>query len=109
MSDEKNLQFLWFYRKLLKSQTQINTLMQISTLSQKFNKKNLEKKYKDLWNKGIHLKTVDDRNRDFYYSIFYVNFLFVEVIYNKITGEIITIKSFTDINKLMYYLNEDFQ
>ena len=82
--------------------------MQISTLSKEFNNRRLERKYSDIWNKGIHLKTVDDKNRDFYYSIFYVNFLFVEVVYNKLNGQIIAIKSFTDINKLMYYLNEDF-
>lgn len=82
--------------------------MPISTLSKEFNNRRLENKYKDIWNKGIHLKTVDDKNRDFYYSIFYVNFLFVEVIYNKLNDQIITIKSFTDIKKLMYYLNEDF-
>jgi len=34
--------------------------------------------------------------------------LFAEVIYNKLTGEIITIKSFTDKGKIMFYLREDF-
>ncbi|WP_062057948.1 hypothetical protein [Aquimarina longa] len=78
------------------------------TSEQQFNSKQLEHKYKDIWDRGIHLFTVDDKNRDFYYSFFYVDLLFVQVIYNKITGDIIAIKSFTDKGKLMFYLKEDF-
>ncbi|WP_108867315.1 hypothetical protein [Aquimarina aquimarini] len=82
--------------------------MRKTTLEQEFNAQQLDNKYKDLWNRGIHLFTINDRNRDFYYSIFYVDLLFVEVIYNKLTDEILAIKSFTDKGKLMYYLREDF-
>ncbi|MBQ4819255.1 hypothetical protein [Aquimarina sp. MMG016] len=82
--------------------------MQKTTLVEQFNAQQLIEKYHEIWNKGIHLKSIDDRNRDFYYSIFYVDFLFVEVIYNKLSGDIMSIKSFTDVKKLLYYLNEDF-
>ncbi len=78
------------------------------TLVEEFNARQLDIKYKDLWDRGIHLFTINDQNRDFYYSIYYVDLLFVEVIYNKINGDIITIKSFTDKRKLMFYLREDF-
>ncbi len=78
------------------------------TLEQEFNARQLNHKYKDIWNRGIHLFTINDMNRDFYYSIFYIDLLFVEVIYNKLTGDIITIKSFSDKAKIMYYLREDF-
>ncbi|MEW7278594.1 hypothetical protein ABW636_08360 [Aquimarina sp. 2201CG1-2-11] len=82
--------------------------MQKITLEKEFNSRHLDLKYKDIWNRGMHLFSINDRNRDFYYSIFYVDLLFVEVIYDKISGEILTIKSFTDKGKLMYYLTEDF-
>ncbi len=82
--------------------------MQRITLEKQFNSRHLDVKYNDIWNRGMHLFSIDDKNRDFYYSIFYVDLLFVEVIYNKISGEILTIKSFTDKGKLMYYLTEDF-
>ncbi|GAA4277490.1 hypothetical protein [Aquimarina mytili] len=78
------------------------------TLEQEFNARQLTHKYKDIWDRGIHLFTINDQNRDFYYSIFYVDMLFAEVIYNKLTGDIITIKSFSDKAKIMYYLREDF-
>ncbi len=78
------------------------------TLEQQFNARQLDLKYKDIWNRGIHLFTIDDKNRDFQYSIFYIDLLFAEVIYNKLTGEIITIKSFSDKAKIMFYLREDF-
>ena len=70
--------------------------MQKITLEKEFNSRHLDLKYKDIWNRGMHLFSINDRNRDFYYSIFYVDLLFVEVIYDKISGEILTIKSFTD-------------
>lgn len=82
--------------------------MQITTLEREFNSRELNDKYRDLWTKGIHLFTVNDANRDFYYSFFYCEFLFVQVIYNKLNGTIITIDSFTDKAKLMFYLREDF-
>ncbi|KAA1241599.1 hypothetical protein [Aquimarina sp. RZ0] len=82
--------------------------MQKTTLEKQFNAKNMTQKYNHIWNKGIHLFTINDRNRDFYYSVFYLDFLFAEVIYNKLNGEIITIKSFSDKAKLMFYLREDF-
>ena len=82
--------------------------MQKITLEQAFNARQLTHKYKDIWNRGIHLFTINDQNRDFYYSIFYIDMLFAEVIYNKLTGDIITIKSFTDKEKIMFYLREDF-
>ncbi len=82
--------------------------MRKTTMEQQFNARHLDLKYRDIWDKGIHLFSVNDRNRDFYYSIFYVDLLFVEVIYNKINGEILSIKSFTDKGKLMFYLREDF-
>ncbi len=82
--------------------------MQKVTLEQQFNAQNLIEKYEDVWNKGIHLFTINDRNRDFQYSIFYVNFLFVEVIYNKLNDGILMIKSFTDTGKLLFYMQEDF-
>ncbi len=82
--------------------------MQSSTLENRFNSRDISQKYNDVWNRGIHLFSIDDKNRDFYYSIFYIDFLFAEVIYNKLNGEIITIKSFSDKNKLMFYLREDF-
>lgn len=78
------------------------------TLEQQFNARQLDLKYKDIWNRGIHLFSINDRNRDFHYSFFYVDLLFVKVIYNKIKGDIIAIQSFTDKSKLMYYLREDF-
>ncbi len=78
------------------------------TLEQQFNARQLDLKYSDIWNRGIHLFTIDDKNRDFQYSIFYIDLLFAEVIYNKLTGDIITIKSFSDKAKIMYYLREDF-
>ncbi|MBQ0736514.1 hypothetical protein [Aquimarina celericrescens] len=78
------------------------------TLEQQFNARQLDLKYKDIWNRGIHLFTIDDKNRDFQYSIFYIDLLFAEVIYNKLTGEILTIKSFSDKAKIMFYLREDF-
>ena len=68
--------------------------MQKITLEKEFNSRHLDLKYKDIWNRGMHLFSINDRNRDFYYSIFYVDLLFVEVIYDKISGEILTIKSF---------------
>ncbi|AXT55274.1 hypothetical protein D1815_05705 [Aquimarina sp. AD1] len=83
-------------------------LMQKTTLEKRFNSQNLAEKYRNIWNKGIHLFSINDANRDFYYSIFYIDFLFAEIIYNKLNGEIIAIKSFTDKSKLMYYLREDF-
>jgi len=79
-----------------------------TSLELQFNAKHLDDKYNDIWNRGIHLFTINDQNRDFYYSIFYVDMLFVEVIYNKLNGEIITIKSFSDKGKIMFYLREDF-
>ncbi|MBW1298053.1 hypothetical protein [Aquimarina litoralis] len=82
--------------------------MQKTTLEKRFNSQNLAEKYHHVWNKGIHLFSINDANRDFYYSVFYIDFLFAEIIYNKLNGEIITIKSFTDKAKLMYYLREDF-
>lgn len=82
--------------------------MQKTTLVEQFNARHLDMKYQDIWTKGVHLRSINDRNRDFYYSIFYVDFLFVEVIYNKINDDIIAIKSFTDVKKLLYYLNEEF-
>ena len=82
--------------------------MEKITLAEQFNARVLDRKYQDIWNKGIHLRSINDHSRDFYYSIFYVDFLFVEVIYNKLNDKIIAIKSFTDVKKLMYYLNEDF-
>ncbi len=82
--------------------------MRISTLEQQFNARQLDVKYNDIWNRGIHLFTVVDRNRDFQYSIFFVDLLFVEVVYNTINGEILMIKSFTDKAKLMFYMREDF-
>ncbi|MEW7292220.1 hypothetical protein [Aquimarina sp. 2304DJ70-9] len=78
------------------------------TLEQQFNARQLTHKYNDIWDRGIHLFTINDKNRDFYYSIFYIDLLFAEVIYNKLTGDIITIKSFSDKAKIMYYLREDF-
>ncbi len=78
------------------------------TLEEQFNSRHLAHKYKDIWNRGIHLFTINDQNRDFYYSIFYIDLLFAEVIYNKLTDEIITIKSFSDKAKIIYYLREDF-
>lgn len=83
--------------------------MQKTTLEKQFNAKDLTLKYNDIWNYGIHLFTINDQNRDFRYSVFFFDFLFVEVIYNKLNDEIITIKSFTDKAKLMYYLREDFK
>ncbi|MDY8136167.1 hypothetical protein [Aquimarina sp. 2201CG5-10] len=82
--------------------------MQKTTLEEQFNAQNLTGKYQNIWDRGIHLKTINDGNRDFYYSVFYVDFLFAEVVYNKINDEIIMIKSFTDIKKLLFYLQEDF-
>jgi len=82
--------------------------MQKITLQKHFNSQKLAEKYHRVWNNGIHLFSVNDLNRDFYYSIFYIDFLFAEVIYNKLNGEIITIKSFTNKSKLMFYLREDF-
>lgn len=82
--------------------------MQPSPLEKEFNSRDLETKYSDIWSKGIHLFSINDANRDFYYSIFYCDFLFAEVIYNKLNGEILAIKSFTDRAKLMFYLREDF-
>ncbi len=82
--------------------------MQKTTLEQDFNARHLALKYKDIWDRGIHLFSINDQNRDFYYSIFYIDLLFAEVIYNKLTGDIIAIKSFSDKGKLMYYLREDF-
>ncbi len=82
--------------------------MHKTTLEKQFNAQHLDQKYSDIWNQGIHLFTINDQNRDFYYSIFYLNMLFVEVIYNKLTGDIITIKSFSDKSKMMFYLREDF-
>ncbi|SHI46236.1 hypothetical protein [Aquimarina spongiae] len=82
--------------------------MQKITLEQQFNARHLDVKYKDIWDRGIHLFTINDRNRDFYYSIFYVDLLFAEVIYNKLNGEIMTIKSFSDKSKMLFYLREDF-
>lgn len=78
------------------------------TLEEQFNARHLTRKYNDIWDRGIHLFTINDKNRDFYYSIFYIDLLFAEVIYNKLTGDIITIKSFSDKAKIMYYLREDF-
>ena len=83
--------------------------MQRTTLEKQFNAKNLTLKYYDVWNNGIHILTINDENRDFRYSVFFFDFLFVEVIYNKLTDEIISIKSFTDKDKLMFYLREDFR
>ena len=82
--------------------------MQQLSLEAQFNAQQIDQKYTDIWNKGIHLKTIIDHNRDFYYSIFYVDYLFVEVVYNKLNDQIISIKSFTDIEKLFFYINEDF-
>ncbi len=82
--------------------------MQKTILEKRFNEQNLEEKYNHIWNKGIHLFSINDGNRDFHYSIFYIDFLFAEVIYNKLNGEILAIKSFTDKSKLMFYLREDF-
>lgn len=82
--------------------------MQKTTLEEEFNVQNLDQKYQEIWSKGVHLFTVNDANRDFYYSIFYCDFLFVEVIYNKLNDEILHIKSFTDKDKLMFYLQENF-
>ena len=82
--------------------------MQKITLEHQFNARHLDVKYKDIWDRGIHLFTINDRNRDFYYSIFYVDLLFAEVIYNKLNGEIMTIKSFSDKSKMLFYLREDF-
>ena len=82
--------------------------MHKNTLQKRFNSQNLAEKYQKIWSKGIHLFSINDLNRDFYYSIFYIDFLFAEIIYNKINGEIITIKCFTDKSKLMFYLREDF-
>ncbi len=82
--------------------------MHRTTMEQQFNAQHLDEKYRDIWNRGIHLFTINDQNRDFYYSIFYIDLLFAEVIYNKLTGEIITIKSFADKAKMMFYLREDF-
>ncbi len=79
-----------------------------TTLEKQFNARHIDTKYKDIWQRGIHLFTINDKNRDFYYSFFYIEFLFVEVIYNKLNDEIIAIKSFTDKEKIMYYLREDF-
>jgi len=74
----------------------------------RFNAREIDEKYKDIWQRGIHLFTVDDRNRDFYYSIFFVDLLYVEVIYNKIAGNIITIKMFTNKDKYLLYMTVDF-
>ncbi|AXT59454.1 hypothetical protein D1816_03500 [Aquimarina sp. AD10] len=82
--------------------------MQKTTLERKFNARKLDLKYNDIWNRGIHLFTIDDKNRDFQYSIFYIDLLFAEVIYNKLTGDIITINSFSDKAKMIYYMTEDF-
>ncbi|WP_025740301.1 hypothetical protein [Aquimarina pacifica] len=82
--------------------------MNNSTLAKKFNEQELDVKYKNIWNRGIHLFTVVDRNRDFQYCIFFVDLLFVEVVYNNINGDILMIKSFTDKAKLMFYMREDF-
>ncbi|MFC5045429.1 hypothetical protein ACFSTE_17965 [Aquimarina hainanensis] len=82
--------------------------MQENITLEQFNAQDLSQKYNDVWNRGIHLFTKNDRNRDFYYSIFYVDFLFAEVVYNKLNGEVIAIKSFKDRDKLMFYLWEDF-
>ena len=71
-----------------------------------FNAQNLRTKYFSIWDKGVHLFTVDDFDRDFMYSIFCVNFLFTEVIYNKLNGHIITIRSFSDKEKLKHYLQD---
>ncbi len=79
-----------------------------STLEKRFNSRDLTQKYNDIWNKGIHLFSINDTNRDFYYSIFYIDFLFAEVVYNKLNGEIISVKSFSDKSKLIFYLQEDF-
>ena len=78
------------------------------TQEQQFNSQQLDSKYHDIWDRGIHLFSINDQNRDFYYSFFYLDLLFVQVIYNKLTGDIITIKSFTDKSKLMFFLKEDF-
>lgn len=83
--------------------------MQRAILENQFNSQHIAKKYEDVWNEGIHLFSFEDHNRDFYYSIFYVDLLFVEMIYNKLNGEIITIKSFSDKGKLMFYLKENFR
>ena len=82
--------------------------MHKTTLEQQFNAQHLTLKYKDIWNRGIHLFTVNDYNRDFYYSFFYMDMLFVQVVYNKLNDEIISIHSFTDKGKLLFYLREDF-
>ncbi|WP_298539842.1 hypothetical protein [uncultured Aquimarina sp.] len=82
--------------------------MQKTTLEKRFNSQDLSEKYHHIWNKGIHLFSINDANRDFYYSVFYIDFLFAEIIYNKLNGEILAIKSFTDKAKLMFYLREDF-
>ena len=70
--------------------------MQKITLEKRFNAQNLVEKYNHIWNKGIHLFSINDNNRDFYYSFFYVDFLFAQIIYNKLDGEILYIKSFID-------------
>lgn len=82
--------------------------MQNITLVQQFNSQNLSEKYDDIWNNGVHLFTINDGNRDFYYSFFYVNYLFAQIIYNKLDNEILGIKSFTDTNKLLFFMQEDF-
>ncbi len=79
-----------------------------TTLEEQFNARQIDTKYKAIWDRGIHLFYINDHNRDFYYSFFYVDLLFVEVIYNKLDDSIIAIRSFTDKEKIMYYLREDF-
>ncbi|MFL1895340.1 hypothetical protein ACJRPK_06530 [Aquimarina sp. 2-A2] len=82
--------------------------MQKTTLIENFNSQNLAEKYFNIWNDGQHLFTVNDYNRDFQYSIFYIKGLFAEVIYNKLDGNILTINSFSDKKKLQFYLDTDF-
>lgn len=75
-----------------------------TTTIEVFNALPIKKRYDYVWNHGIHLLTKEDYNRDFLYSVFALPLLFIEVIYNKLNGDIITILSF-DKDKLSYYIN----
>ncbi|TPN89021.1 hypothetical protein [Aquimarina algicola] len=79
------------------------------TPDQEFNNRSLDSKYHEMWNRGKHILTINDRNRDFYYCFFSIdNLFYVKAVYNKVNEKIIAIKSFTDTSELLFYLREDF-
>lgn len=77
-------------------------------LLKKNDSEGLKKQYEFVWRKGVHLRTINDRNNGFLYSLFYLNPNLAEIIYNKVNGDVIAIKPCNDTDKLMSYLREDF-